>query len=130
MPQTKDSYNIIEELKRTPLRVSLYDALKIPDQLDLLRASLKVMNEGLDSVLSMSKAAKHPSMGRNRPPPFYISLEYEGFVVHNYLIDFEASITIMPKAVCDIMGLQYTRTSNGVLQLNRTNVKIVGVIKE
>lgn len=129
MPQTKNSYNIIEDLKRTPSRVSLYDALKIPGQLDLLRASLKVMNEGLDSVLNLIEDARYLGMGKNRPPTFYISLELDGFIVHNCLIDFEASITVMPKVVCDIMGLQHTRASNGVLQLDGTNVKTVGVIK-
>jgi len=130
MPQTENSYSIIEDLKRTPSRMSLYDALRILGQLDLLRASLKVMNEGLDSILNLTEAAKYPGMGKNRPPPFYISLELEGFVVHNCLIDSGASITVMPKAVCDIMGLQHTRSSSGVLQLNGTNVKTVGVIKD
>lgn len=130
MSQTENSYNIINELKRTPSKVSLYDALKILGQLDLLRASLQAKNEGLESVLNLKEAAKHPGMGKNRPPPFYISLEFEGFVIHNCLIDSGAAITVMPKVVCDIMGLQYTRTTDGVLQLDGTTVKNVGVIKD
>ena len=37
-------YNIMEELKKMPSRVTIFDALKIPGQLDLLQEPLKLRN--------------------------------------------------------------------------------------
>jgi len=37
-------YNIVEELKKTPSRVTMFDALKIPSQLDILQEALKLRN--------------------------------------------------------------------------------------
>ena len=44
-----------------------------------------------------------------------MTLEVDGYVLHNYLVNSGAATTIIPKAVCDVMGLPLTRTSIGVL---------------
>lgn len=69
-------------------------------------------------------------MEKSRPLLFYISLELEDHIVHNYLIELGTTITIMPKKVFDIIGLVYTRCSIGVIQLEETNVKTLGVVKD
>lgn len=84
----------------------------------------------MDKVLILFKTSKYLRMGKNKPQAFYMTLEIDGYVLHNYLVDFVAATTIMPKAACDVMGLPLTRTSIGVLQLDSTLVKIVGVIKD
>jgi len=118
------------ELKRTPARVSLFEALKILGQIDLLKTSLIALNEGMERVLNLFETSKYLGMGKNKPPTFYMTLEIEGYVLHNCLVDSGAATIIMPKAVCDVMGLLMIRTSTGVLQLDSTPIKIVGVIKD
>jgi len=59
-----------------------------------------------------------------------MTLEIEGYVLDNCLLDFRAATTIMPKVVCDVMGLPLTSTSRGVLQLDSNPIKIIGVIKD
>jgi len=118
------------ELKRTPARISLFEALKIPEQIDLLKISLIALNEGMERVLNLFEISKYLGMGKNKPPAFYMTLEIEGYVLHNCLVDFGVATTVMPKEMCDVMGLPMTRTSTEVLQLDSTPIKIVGVIKD
>jgi len=37
-------YNIVEELKRTPSKMIMYDALRIPGQIDLIQEALNIKN--------------------------------------------------------------------------------------
>lgn len=92
--------------------------------------SLIALNEGMERVLNLFETSKYPRMGKNKPSTFYMTLEIEGYVLHNCLVDFEVATTVMPKVVCDVMGLPMTRTSTEVLQLDSTPIKIVGVIKD
>jgi len=131
--QRKDDtqqFNIVNKLKGTPSKISLFEALKIPRQIDILRVALVAQNEGMDKVLNLFEAFKYLGMGKNKPPTFYMTLEIDEYILHNCLVDSGAAMTIMPKVVYDVMGLPLTRTSMGVLQLESTLVKIVGVIKD
>lgn len=84
----------------------------------------------MDRVLNLFEASKYLRMGKNKLPAFYMTLEIDEYILHNCLVDFGAAIIIMPKVVCDVMGLPLTRTSIGVLQLDSTLVKMVGFIKD
>ena len=103
------------KLNRTSARISLFKALKIFKEIDLLKMALIALNERMDRVLNLFKTSKYLRIEKNKPPTFYMILEIEGYVLHNYLIDFGATTTIMPKAICDVMGLSIIRTSIGVL---------------
>lgn len=129
-PLAAQDFNIITELKRTPVRISLFEALKIFKQIDLLKISLIALNEGMDRVLNLFETLKYSRMGKNKPLMFYMTLKIEGYVLHNCLVNFKATTTVIPKVVCDVMGLPMTRTSIEVLQLDSTPIKIVGVIKD
>lgn len=118
------------KIKRTPTRISLFKALKILRQIDLFKIALVSLNEGMDRVLNLFETFKYPRMGKNKPSAFYITLEIEGYVLNNCLVDSRVATTIIPKVVCDVMGLPMIRASIGVLQLNSTPIKIVGVIKD
>lgn len=84
----------------------------------------------MDRVLNLFQTSKYLGMGKNKPPTFYMTLEIEGYMLHNCLVNFEAATTVMPKAVCDVMGLPMTRASTRLLQLDSTLVKTIGVIKD
>lgn len=83
-PQVIHYFNIAEELKKNPSKVSLFDALKILRQIDMLRIAIIALYEGMDRVLNLFKTSKYPRMGKNNPHTFYMTLEIEGYVLHNY----------------------------------------------
>lgn len=93
------------------MKISLFEALKILRQIDLLRIALVAQNKGMDRVLNLFEASKYPGMGKNKMPAFYMTLELDEYILHNCLVDSGAGTTVMPKAVCDVMGLPLTRTS-------------------
>jgi len=47
--------------------VSLFDALNILGQIDLLRIALIALNEGMDRVLNLFEIFKYPRMGKISP---------------------------------------------------------------
>jgi len=68
----------MEELKKTPSRMTMFDTLKILGQLDLLQEALKLINsekrvnEG-NPIYAMSDDVPLAPIGITRPPPFYFS---------------------------------------------------------
>ena len=51
----------------------------------------------------------HPSpIGIRIPPPIYLSLRLEGWIVQNCMIDIGIAITIIPKAIANEMKLHIT----------------------
>ena len=69
----------------------------------------------MDRVLNLFETSKCLGMGKNKPPTFYMTLEINEYILHNCLVDFGAATTVMPKTICDVMGLSLTRASTGVL---------------
>ena len=60
-------------------------------------------------------AMKIFGMGKNRPPPYYITLDLEGYIIHNCMIGSRVVVTVMPKRVSNMIDLTYTQESNEVL---------------
>jgi len=77
----------------------------------------------------MSDDVPPAPIGITRPPPFYLSLRLEGWVVNNYMIGTRAAITMIPKAVVDEMKLYITRCIDGVIQLDSSSIDVFGSIK-
>lgn len=68
-------------------------------------------------------------IGVGRTPPLYISLIFEGWIVHNYLIETRAANIVMLKAITEEMNLYYTRCIEGVFQLDLTPIDVMGCVK-
>jgi len=124
----------MEELKKNPSKMTVFDALKIPGQLDILQEDLKLrnnnkrVNEG-NIIFAISDDVPPAPIGIRRPPPFYLSLRLEGWVVNNCMINTRATITIIPKAVANEMKLYITRCIDGVIQLDSSSIDIAGSVK-
>ena len=73
-------YNIVEELKITPFKMIIFDALRMPIQIDLLQEALKLRNNSRkrtseDNIIIINTDdVLHTSIGIRRPPSFYLSL--------------------------------------------------------
>lgn len=65
--------------------------------------------------LNLEVASKLLGMGKIRHPSFYIYLHIEDNIVHNYLIGLLYSTNVTPKSIVDVMHLECTRNSNGLL---------------
>jgi hypothetical protein len=63
-------------------------------------------------------------------PPFYTSLNIHDKVLHNFLLDSEASHNLMPKFVMDELGLEITKTYHDLYSFDSRKVKCLGVIKD
>lgn len=101
---------MVEELKRTPSKMTIFDALRILGQINLLQEALKLKNgrkrTSVDNViLVIFDDIPRAPINIRRCPLFYISLRLEGWVVNNDMIDTRATITIISRAFVEAMKL-------------------------
>ena len=61
---------------------------------------------------------------------FLLTFEIFNHNVHNCLVDLGASINVMPISVCKKINGQPNPTTWRVVQLDRTNVKVIGEMKD
>lgn len=66
-------------------------------------------------ILAITNDVPRPPIGIKRPPPIYIFLRLEGWVVNNYMIDIETAIIIIPRVVSKAMKLYITWCVDGVI---------------
>ena len=124
----------MEELKKTPSKMTMFDALKISSQLDFLQEALKLrnnkkrVNEG-NVIFAISDDVPPTPIVIRRLSPFYLSLRLEGWVVNNYMIDTRAVIIVIPKAITNEMKLYITKCIDSVTQLDSFSIDIVGSVK-
>ena len=64
-----------------------------------------------------------------KPLPFYVSLIIGNKLVHNCMVDSGATSTVMPKKIANFLGLKYEPLEKGVVQLDGSSVKTIGVVK-
>ncbi|KAH9316044.1 hypothetical protein KI387_024671, partial [Taxus chinensis] len=122
------SFNIINVMQNHNVNISMWYALSIPGQQDLL--SHELAKQQISSKISEKEVQKtnmvlgtldqdRPKgviwMVQNvlnahdikKPPPFYLSLILRENLVHNCMVDSGASSTVMPKSIAEKLGLQY-----------------------
>jgi hypothetical protein len=62
-------------------------------------------------------------------PPFLLTLEIFNRNVHNCMVDSGASSNVMPWSVCQKINAEVEPSSLKIIQLDRTNVKVMGELK-
>lgn len=102
--KTAIPFNIFEQMKRASLNVSMWDAISIPSQRDLLQEVIKEMDVTEDTIQgcssSISTSLVKPLEAENpkkisKPPSFYLSLIIGDKIVHNCMIDSMASSSVV-----------------------------------
>jgi hypothetical protein len=63
-------------------------------------------------------------------PPFYTSLNIHDKVLHNCLMDSEASHNLMPKIVMEELGLEVTKAYQNLYSFDSRRVQCLGFIKD
>jgi hypothetical protein len=70
---------------------------------------------------------------KGKVPPFYITIENHGVVLHNCLLDIEATNNIMPLWVMEALGLsctKYYETKESIYAIDSRKVLAYGEIKD
>jgi hypothetical protein len=66
---------------------------------------------------------------RKNVPPFLLTFEIFNRNVHNCMIDSGESSNVMPWSVCQKINAEVEPSNLKIIQLNRTNVKFIGELK-
>ena len=62
-------------------------------------------------------------------PPFYIYLNIDDKILHNFLLDSGSSHNLIPKVVMDELGLSITKPYHDLFSFDSRKVKCMGLIK-
>jgi len=139
----KLDYNVVEDLKKLKANVSVMDICRIPQQKDLmLQALSSVKNsttgDGQEKNLPPTGLAIKPTIntyseGRKERPfvtPFRLTFEVFNRNLHNRLVDSRESSNVMLMAICNKLGVFPLKNDKHVIQLDRTQVKVLGELKD
>jgi hypothetical protein len=66
---------------------------------------------------------------RKNVPPFLLTFKIFNRNVHNCMVDSGASSNVMPLSVCQKINVEVKPSDLKIIQLDRTNVKVIGELK-
>lgn len=72
---------------------------------------------------------KKEEIGKSNPIPFILTLIVGDKLLHNSMIDFGVSTTIMPKQIVEALMLEYEPLNRGVGQLDGQKIQDISIIK-
>jgi hypothetical protein len=134
---------VVEDLKKLRANISVMDMCKIPQQKDFLLQALSSVEKmaaasDLERNLSSTDLVRKPTVNtcsgdrRENPfvPPFLLTFEVFNRNLHNCLVDSGASSNVMPLAICNKLGIVPLKSDKHVIQLDRTQVKVMGELKD
>jgi ribonuclease HI len=83
--------------------------------------------------VALETASKKPQATtlstRKNVPPFLLTFEIFNRNVHNCMVDSGASSNVMPWSVCQKINAEVEPSSLKIIQLDRTDVKVIGELK-
>src|SRR5713101_4756508 len=108
---------------------------KVPQQKEKLLKALETSEEKMpaDNQPRDEEEIGEASTGgksKTKQPPFLLTFEIFNHNVHNCLVDSGASINVMPISVCKKINGQFKPTTWRVVQLDRTDVKVIGEMED
>jgi hypothetical protein len=66
---------------------------------------------------------------RTNVPPFLLTFEIFNRNVHNCMVDSGASSNVMPWSICQKINVEVEPSTLKIIQLDRTNIKVIGELK-
>jgi len=139
----KLEYNIVEYLNKLKANMSVMDICRIPQQKYFLLQALKSVenptkrNEQQRNLTSTDPVNK-PTMntcwedneGKPFVPPLLLTFEVLNRNLHNCLVDSRASSNVMPLSICIKLNVVPLERDKHVIQLDRTQVNVMGKLKD
>lgn len=118
--------------------MSMYDMLQsCPTQKEALLKSLDHIksasaNNNTKNVsnVNVTKAMSTMFKDRVEVPLFLLSLKIFDKNFYNCLIDSGASCNMIPFSICQKLGMNPEVTNRVMIQLNKTKVRVIGVLKD
>lgn len=114
-------YNIVEDMKKTRVKISLYELTKVIVQRDILLCA-----QGKTCTDNVASSSKGPSKFANSLtsmlnllhmeevnslcPPLLLSFEIFNSNFHNCLVDFGASVNVIPLSIARRINTQWSST--------------------
>jgi hypothetical protein len=127
-------YNIVEYLKKLKANISTMDICRIPRQKDFLLQALKSVENPTTSINKgrnpTVNACSEDKKGKPFFPPLLLTFEVFNRNLHNCLVDSGASSNVMPLSICKKLNAVPLKREKHVIQLDRTQVKVMGEIKD
>jgi ribonuclease HI len=109
----KLDYNVVEDLKKLRVNISVMDMCRIPQQKDFLLQALNSVEDpttsnGQERNIASTDPVNKPTMntcsedkkGKPFVPPFLLTFEVFNRNLHNCLVDSGASSNVMPLSIC------------------------------
>lgn len=146
--------DVVEQVKKAPIHVSLWDLLSILKKKNWLKEALfegrRDASEGATKAPWTNETGFQPATdkscspvvltnevsppksqleGKPQPNPFYLTLIVGDKLLHNSMIDYGASTTVMPKQITELLNIKYEPLNRGVMQLNGNKVHTIGLIR-
>jgi hypothetical protein len=129
-------------LKKLKANILVMDICRIPQQKDFLFQALSLVEDsttdnGHKKSLSPTYLVRNSTVNtymegrKERPfvPPFLLTFEVFNRNLHNCLVDYGAPSNAMPLVVCNKLGVVPLKSDKHVIQLDRTQVKVMGELK-
>ena len=127
-------YDIVEDIKKVRENISLFEMCNVPQQKEKLLKALEISEENFPTDNQpQEEEVGEESVGGNaksKTPPFLLTFEIFNHNVHNYLVDSRALVNVMPLSVCKRINGQPKPSTWKVIQLDRTNVKVIGEMED
>ena len=131
----KNSKNIHPSSKKTT-EISSKTTKKIPtkmtsEPLDKRDLTEKIVSN-VDKIVSgtMTKNKQNFVVNtRKNAPPFLLTFEIFNRNLHNCMVDSGTSSNVMPLSVFQKINVEFHPSSLKIIQLNRTNVKVIDKLK-
>jgi ribonuclease HI len=123
---------------KVPQKTSTKDNLGSHDKGSLPVPNVNNVNNNVSSVNNPDKvvaenASKKPQATtlntRKNVPPFLLTFKIFNRNVHNCMVDSGASSNVMPWSVCQKINAEVEPSSLKIIQLDRTDVKVIGELK-
>jgi hypothetical protein len=97
------------------------------------KSILPVNNVNNVDKVALETASKKPQATtlstRRNVPPFLLTFEIFNKNVHNCMVDSGASSNVMPWSVCHKINVEVELSTLKIIQLDRTNVKVIGELR-
>jgi len=126
--KTPSSFDFESEMAKIKISVSFNELIRNNEYRNQI---IKILKMGhISDTLNMQD--DHPNIlfgprveegGENEEvPPFYVSLKIHDMILHNAMLDSEASHNLMPKVIMDQLGLKVTRPYKDLFSFNSIKV--------
>lgn len=134
-------------MKKTTANIYLFELLKLNQQKETILKSLANLQSKSQTTFStISDKGKSTQnftsttqnidnlvlireKSNSHTHPFLLTSEIFNKNVHNFLVDSSASSNVMPYNVCKKLNSQYIKSTSQIVQLDKSNVKVLGELK-